>query len=156
MGILFALLALSPARASDPLFDRMAGSWLGEGLTRYALSGRKLQVEIATTSEITEGGLVSRNEVRELPVEPPGAERRYARAYRIVADGAGYRLEGAPGAPAARGALVGEEFSTEQELAGGYVVRTATEFAGDSAVFLETNWHEGTRLSETEIRFRRR
>jgi hypothetical protein len=150
MILALALLTLS-ARASDPLLDRMAGTWAGTGERIELASGHRTTIASATTSTLDGDRLDSHNEITE--TDSPGAPRRYVRDYWIRPDGAaGYAL-GAGDTVSSHGRLnEAGTFDVEQDL-GGLIVKSSTEFDAQGSLYSESVWSGDHELSRATIRY---
>ncbi|MGZ3698648.1 MAG: hypothetical protein ACXWP5_10955, partial [Bdellovibrionota bacterium] len=152
------LASTSVFASDDPLFQRMAGHWTGEGDRVYPLANRRGQVQIEVTSVEKDGKLISTNRITELLVGEK-KPRVTVRTYWIRAK------DGAPGQyelgyqqsdqVAATGTLNGEIFDVDQKMGSNLSVHSTTEFNGDHCVYNE-DWRQGeTQVTETVIKYSR-
>jgi len=145
---------------SDPLFQKMEGDWQGEGIRTHITSGREVRIESVVHSRVLEDGrLFSLNDITETEVARPEIQRKYRTAYWVRARtdnpetydlGVGERVTG-------RGYFGDIRFVVEQEMQSSpdLVVRTISDFVGETVETLEVLFVKKKEQARTVLRYRR-
>ncbi len=170
-----AQLAVASPIETDPLFTRLAGSWLGEGETVFPMTGKRIILSSRVTAILrVDGRLRLRDHVIEKPATPiadptepkesirlfwirakanPGTNEEVPRYYEL---GTGSGEAGLR--PSAEGVFEKLSFRVSQTVGGNssYRVESETEFLSqDEHQFFERVWHGGELGVETRIRYHR-
>lgn len=145
----------------------MEGEWIGEGERLFPIADKRTRLETKTKSWVQGEFLVSRNQVKEIPLTGQDPEpREYVRLYWIRAkkDGAGqYELgagTGDPARPRAHGKLEALVFKVSEVLGGEppFKVESTTTFQedGSGSEYIEYGTHGESLISDTQIRYQRK
>ncbi len=156
----------------DPLFCKMVGHWIGNGIRTQAVSGSRVMIHAVTDSEVVGDHLVSRNVITETPMDrygsPIGTPRTYSRTYWIRGKDHSssstqpsieliYEL-GFDEQVTSHGAFKDSVLNIEQRVGdetSGYLIRSQTEFMGSVTHYHETFWRGLQLVSRTEIKYER-
>ena len=156
--LVIALLSSVAQAATDPLLDKMVGTWLGEGERIQSISGNHTRIETRTEATFRGNELLSHNEVTE--TDASGQAKTYSRDYWIRPDPAqgGLYDFGIPSSDdqvTSQGHFGDDGLEVEQDLGGSpaYLVRSHTQFDAQGSFYEETTWSGSRQLSQTRIRY---
>ncbi|MGK5082282.1 hypothetical protein WDW37_03175 [Bdellovibrionota bacterium FG-1] len=158
-GLCWSALVVASALASaDPLFEKMEGEWVGQGIRTQKISGRSVQIETKTRAYRDGDRLVSHNELVE--IKPGSVPTTYQRTYWIrpvLNENGETSYELGDQGSVSHGQWLNDRFEVQQELGGDppYVIRSSTQFAPESSYYHETLWAGARLLAETSIEFHR-
>jgi hypothetical protein len=161
LGLLTAFRAF--AGDPDPLFTRMQGHWAGHGVRTFPISGRqvKIDADVETTSTLVGGkaAILSVNHITETDPSNPIA-KSYVTTYWVMPTSgqSGVYGLGAQGStqPSSSGVLGSDGlFRVEQDLGGGYVVKSQTQFQSDRTIYSDTFQAGDEIQSQSRIEYQR-
>jgi hypothetical protein len=145
LGLAFgsAMFASVAAQAKDSggLFERMAGTWVGEGERVLVVSGKRVRIEARVeAAEEADNRLASHNEITE--TSESGQVKRYVRDYWVQPSIQGHRHYefGRNDQVTSQGRFEDGILEVRQEL-GDWVILSRTQFTSQESIYQETVWN---------------
>ena len=149
---LFALLL-----APDPLFEKMAGIWSGEGERVQSVSGRHFRIQTHTVTSAQGEKLLSHNEITE--TDSDAQIKAYVRDYWIrpnPGQSGDYDL-GVEDQVTSQRHYDGDVLAVEQSFGGSppFVIHSRTQFDDLGSLYEESVLYGDHSISQTRIRYHR-